>query len=167
MYTAVVLEKEKNFITMEPIIDSIRKDEKFIAESILDLKNRIPPSLYEKGYICHTESGMLLPHHMTINLGSLDEYLNDISILNQKVLLYIHKIACDHKANACAAKVEKAIVISSKQEIKSFNKVSHITMAIRPPGKPKNSNDIDWNNADIIIETKEPLILVGTVLELE
>ena len=65
MYTAAVLTEESATQLKQAVLD------------------RISQSL--EGFEFQTLAGVPLPHHMTINLGSFDEELNDPSILGTTV----------------------------------------------------------------------------------
>lgn len=75
-------------------------------------------------------------HHHTINLGGVSE--KHKHLLGKKSTLIVKEIGFSDKAVAVSAFCD---------EIKSENKIPHITLAINPTtgGKPKDSNEIkDW-----------------------
>lgn len=109
-----------------------------------------------------------LPHHMTINMGEFDETLNPISILEEQVEMMVQGFYFDHLLNVCAAKVTSAKLVSSAEKVNIKNAQPHITLAIRPPGKPFNSNKINWNMTEITNERghipTDKIIVFGKVL---
>ena len=75
-------------------------------------------------------------HHMTINMGNINNGPVDPSQLNQKVLLNVVSLGQD----------DKVVAVGIETTVPSNNIRKHVTVAVGPTGKPKNSNDIVvWN----------------------
>jgi hypothetical protein len=74
-------------------------------------------------------------HHMTINLGNLDQnFLGNLN-LNNEVLLKAVTFSQD----------EKCMAVGILTDVPSKNRIKHITIACSPIGKPKDSNQlINW-----------------------
>lgn len=132
MYTAAILDHRS--------VDSLRNQ----AEQLLgDLS----------AFRFSTSQGHRLPHHMTVNLGSLDESLNPRSMLGRPVILKVNKLARNDSTGVCAACVETSLCESSL--LRSANAQPHITICIMPWAKPKDSNaiflqkDTFWTDADL------------------
>lgn len=113
------------------------------------------------GFIFETKSGMMLPHHMTINMGKFDDSLNDPSILGQEVRLEISKFL--YNENICCAAVDSAL-LSDKTPVHSSNKNKHITMCLRPPTKPVESNKLFEKSSVLHVD---PFVIYATVQEIE
>ena len=92
-------------------------------------------------------------HHMTINMGPLNEALNPGLIRGAEIKLKATHVGFDDKV--LAVKVHCPMIITT-------NKVPHITVAVNRDGggKPKHSNDLpehSWMPLD------EEIDLVGVV----
>ena len=89
-----------------------------------------------------------LPHHMTINLGLIDEELNSREVILRPARLFVDKIYWCHKLGVCAAPVIKAEVEMQEfpakywESLYCMNQHPHITVAVQPHVKPKTSNDL-------------------------
>jgi hypothetical protein len=94
------------------------------------------------GFLFKTESGMQLPHHMTLNMGDFDSELNDAAHLNQIIAMNVYSLAYDESLGACAASVVQAFTLQSGHNIKSKNRHKHITCCLKPGTKPVSSNDL-------------------------
>lgn len=100
---------------------------------------------FDENFLFQTEQGVLLPHHMTINLGDFDEKLNNPEILGCDAELFIDKIVFDPELGICAATVAQATAIlpsGDQIKIQSANKCPHITIALKKGVKPKFSNQM-------------------------
>ena len=109
---------------------------KWIMRGTLDLE--------EKGFVLKTMAGQDLPHHMTINLGPLDEALNPREVLGEKVLLGIDSLVYCLKLGVCASPIINQFVLNVPgcKSLQLMNEQPHITICVRPPAKPKMSNDL-------------------------
>lgn len=94
------------------------------------------------GFLFQTESGMKLPHHMTLNMGDFDSELNDPEYLKQVIAMNVYSLAYDECLGVCAASVVQAFTIQSGHIIKSKNPHKHITCCLKPGIKPVVSNDL-------------------------
>jgi len=56
-------------------------------------------------FVFKTSQGMSLPHHMTINLGPLDESLHDRSLLGCEASLRIDTLIYNQDLGVCATPV--------------------------------------------------------------
>lgn len=90
-------------------------------------------------FVFQTEQKQALPHHMTINLGKFATNLNDPICLGSRAELRVDCLYIDYSLGVCAAKVHLAQLASGK-EIKTENKVPHITICLVPGVKPMTSN---------------------------
>ena len=101
-------------------------------------------NLEEEGFVLKTMAGQDLPHHMTINLGPLDETLNPREVLGADVLLEINCLVYCHKLGVCASPVIGQLVLDVPgcESLQLINEQPHITVCVRPPAKPKMSNDL-------------------------
>lgn len=112
------------------------------------------------GFSQGLEDKIHYPHHMTINLGGIDEELNARETLDQPARLYVKKFGWCDRLGVCAALVFEAEVEMQEWPAKywetlySFNVHPHITMCTRPHVPPKLSNDmlasdnINWVDLD-------------------
>ena len=126
MYTAAILTEESAALLKQSVLEKIGTS--------LD------------GFHFQTLAGVPLPHHMTINLGSFDEHLNDPSILNNSVKLFARGFLWSEEIGACAA------LVTSDPQIRSSNEFTHITVCIRPPAKPADSNRRPRNSKAFIFD---------------
>src|SRR4051812_41160885 len=109
MYTAVVLDRT-----------SVR---------LLTWMLRALTELDKFGFNLKTAQGVVLPHHMTINLGKLDATLNHPLIMDSEAELEIDEIVFDHVLGVCAATVKKATTLTFPDlPIRTMKLHSHITM---------------------------------------
>ena len=119
MYTAAVLEMNSRL---------------FIRQALVELRN-----MEEFGFVFQTAAGESLPHHLTINLGSFNQALNDPQILGKRAVLSVSKFLYNDKI--CCAVVDRAEI--NGVTINTMNDQSsgkHITMCLVPPTKPMESN---------------------------
>jgi hypothetical protein len=118
-------------------------------------------------YSFFTPSNYPLPHHLTLNLGSV-ECLNDPDILNKIAELTVDAFCWDDDLGVCAARVTKAVVkgleslFDTDIPLKSINAQPHVTMCLMPNVKPSVSNDLDWNRAILLMQ---PITVSGIVEE--
>lgn len=110
-------------------------------ESVEALKLSFEQNVPEKdrsGLVYDSVSGYLLPHHMTINMGKLDESLNSPEILGKKAVIFVQKFWVNQKIGVAAAEV------SGNQGdgfvVKVANLSPHVTVALRIGCKPFFSN---------------------------
>ena len=99
--------------------------------------------LEEKGYAFKTPHGEPLPHHMTINLGALDETLNPATWMGADVLLSVEELVYEEELGVCAAPVLLAVGNSGRhdgEELRSKNVHPHITVCLKSGVKPFTSN---------------------------
>lgn len=126
----------------------------------------------EKGYVFKTNVGVDLPHHMTINLGSFDSDLNPRQFLNASAILRVERFLYDD--DICAAEVATAVAIDFRDgevrevcDIYTINDERsrpHITMCLRPPARPVQSNHLfAQDSTPVIIELEEPIVLVASI----
>ena len=82
-------------------------------------------------------------HHLTLNMGKLNTELNSADVLDKEVVIQVDAVGMNDYAAACRA---TKFVTTCGTELKSKNKVPHITVAVNSHGggKPVMSNDIDW-----------------------
>lgn len=99
--------------------------------------------LEERGYAFKTPQGELLPHHMTINLGALDEALNPPTWLDAEVGLFVEELVYEDELGVCAAPVVLTTGLSERhlgEQLRSKNAHPHITVCLKPGVKPFTSN---------------------------
>lgn len=123
MYTAAVLTQNSSDLLL------------WIMRGTLNLEN--------KGYFAETAQGQYLPHHMTINMGRIDESLNHHSIVGLTAKLQVDSLIYDDAIGVCAAKVIDARCIrNAKSQMKLCCKNSHphITVCLKVNSKPVESN---------------------------
>lgn len=84
-------------------------------------------------------------HHLTLNMGAMDEKLNSTDLLGKETTIYVDAVGMDLEDNVCAIRATK-MVTNDGTELKSKNKVPHITIAVdvAKGGKPVMSNNIKW-----------------------
>ncbi len=114
--------------------------------SVIELRDKISKYLSEEEKTNWKE----FFHHETISLGPVKDEHKEFIGTNQK-LLVTH-----------IGKSDKAIAVRVKElgEVKTLNKIPHITCLVSNIGKPKDSNDIvDWK------EIEEPFEIEGTFRE--
>lgn len=101
-------------------------------------------NLETQGFCLKTQAGEPLPHHMTINMGSLDQSLNPPALLGANVLLCIDGLVYDTELGVCAAPVvfAKWSTAGHDREIQTCNVYPHITVCLKPPNKPVLSNTL-------------------------
>ena len=82
-------------------------------------------------------------HHLTLNMGPMDNELNSTELLGKEALIQIDAAGMTDKV--CAVRATKMVTMDGT-ELKSKNEVPHITIAVdvHNGGKPVMSNDIDW-----------------------
>lgn len=128
------------------------------------LKDSICVDLISSGWLFETPTGGELPHHMTINMGPLDETLNPPSILDQEVSLRVSHIYYDPILGACAVAVNSAWRAGDAGLVQSKNDQPHITVALKPGVKPKVSNDLFGPRRDTTVKLLfDGLTVKGTI----
>lgn len=111
-------------------------------DSVARLKELVTSLKDLNGYAFATGIGDPLPHHMTIQMGGFDRSLNGDTEPGQSCLLVSDAFFMDQRV--CAARVIQATCWG--KPLRSTNAHPHITLCINPPGKPVDSNRIDWIN---------------------
>ena len=151
MYTAVVLDQSAVVALTQKMRETVNLEPKFSLDG---------------------PEGYPLPHHMTINLGKLDEKLNDEWILRaDAVELTVDAFLWCEKIGACAARVTEAFAFDgagNPYRITSFNdgkSHKHITTCLMPGVKPFKSNALWDDPSKVNIFTFEPVTLEGSVKE--
>ena len=92
----------------------------------------------------------VIAHHMTVNLNKLDKNLNKLAKLGSVHNIEVHSWGIS----------DKAFAVAVETDLNTINATPHITIAISPTGKPKDSNAIiRWT------EFAVPIIIQGTLLE--
>jgi hypothetical protein len=124
------------------------------------LKQSFQSLLEGMNFQFQTPNGDGLPHHMTINLGSFNNELNDPAIFHQTAKLTVSGIYFDNQLGVCAARVIKAVV--GETEIFTINQQKHITMALKPGVKPFISNKIQWNSSPEFVISGGVSALIAT-----
>jgi hypothetical protein len=122
------------------------------------------------GYLLETPRGDPLPHHMTINLGFLDETLNPKTLLGKTCKLEVDGIYRDDSIGVCAAHVSKAtdessIIIQTLHDCKGKSQ-KHITLCLKPQVKPVSSNEL-FQSEKVTVYAIEPFILEGIIQEVQ
>lgn len=117
------------------------------------------------GFLFQTPKGEPLPHHMTINMGSIDPQLNDPNLLWSDAILTIDAIFLDAKRGVCAARVRKAVC--DETPIQSANADPHVTICLMQGVNPATSNIINWNDKTLEFKLEDPLVLKGVIRECE
>lgn len=124
---------------------------------------------YEKrGFVPKTPTGDPLPHHMTINLGGLDENLNPKEWMGKNCLLTIDSLHQNEKIGVCAARVIKAECEGKPiKTINDENGSKHITLALKPGIKPVQSNKMFQGQSEEtqIYQLEQPFILEAVLQE--
>jgi hypothetical protein len=113
------------------------------------------------GFRFSTAQGGRLPHHMTINLGKFDESLNNITLLGAHVKLQVDRFYYNREIGVCAARVSSSSVYLTT--INDEYNQRHITMCLKWPAKPYDSNLLDFDVGPCYI-LNEPLVL-ETIIE--
>ena len=104
-------------------------------------------NLEQFGYNFYTKNGEL-PHYMTINMGEIDTELNDINLIDiVSVDLWIKEFVYNDTLGVAAAPVYSATISNGPinklgKEIKTINKVPHITLCVKEGSKPYLSNTL-------------------------
>jgi hypothetical protein len=142
MYTAVVLETHAR---------------NKLGESL----NSLPQWSGRESYVWFTQTGELC-HHCTLNLGKIDEGLNEKSLLGELVELTVDAFCWDNNRGVCAARVTELILYNTDIVVKSKNAQPHVTICVFSGTKPAESNNLDWSKAVLL---DEPLTLHGVVEE--
>lgn len=114
------------------------------------------------GFIFETKFGQRLPHHMTINLGPFNDSINSPEVFGSSARLWVDHFL--YNENICCAVVKKAETLSGIP-IFCANKNPHITVCLRPPTRPVESNKL-FTNASSTINI-EKIILDAFIDELE
>tara|TARA_Y100000034_G_scaffold109250_1_gene140375 strand:+ start:483 stop:944 length:462 start_codon:yes stop_codon:yes gene_type:complete len=130
--------------------------------------------LVQQGFIFDSplEGRPPYPHHMTINLGGIDEEINEAGILGQTARLYVKKIKWCERLGVCAAPVFKAEVEMKEfpakywTELYSFNVHPHITVCTMPHVKPRLSNDMLENGDATGLDLHQTYMLDAVVREI-
>lgn len=134
MYIAAILDD----VSVQKIKNTLKAD--WFLDRKMTFDQEFPDFLYQ------TEAGMPLPHHMTVNLGSLDKSLNDPRIIGKPVRLICKNVYVNNWMGVCAIVVDNAYVeIEIGQpwvDLKTSNVIPHITVCIKKGVKPKTSNDM-------------------------
>lgn len=137
-------------------------------KSALELKAIAIQTVDLSSYNFATAAGMVLPHHMTVNMDGYDSELNDESLKGMDCKVTIDGIAYNHTLGICAARVLLAETIHDEAgvSIESTNTQAHITVAIKPTSKPAWSNKLKWeNNGDDKFVAIEPFEVIGNLQE--
>jgi len=152
VYTAAVLDKNSQLVLKEVLAEN------------LDFESN--------GYVFRSKTGDL-PHHMTINLGQFDSKLNPPefrgcqSILRVSRFLYDDDVCCAEVDTAVAIDINSEGLIDSVCDIYTINDERsrpHITMCLRPPARPVQSNLLFAQESNpAIIELEEPIVLVASI----
>lgn len=80
-------------------------------------------------------------HHATLNMGSMDENINNKELLGKEAVIEIDAVGFNDYAAAC--RIVSMYTVDG-EIINSVNKVPHVTMAVNvhEGGKPVMSNNI-------------------------
>lgn len=140
MYTAAVLTEESVQLLHSKLLEKIE-----------------PEPL---GFIFETKAGQKLPHHMTISMG--DSVLNSPKIFDESIQIYVHKFL--YNENVCCAVVDRAET-ETGYLVNCSNENPHITMCLRPPTRPVESNNLFTGRSSSI--TIEEIILTAYVEEIK
>ena len=99
----------------------------------------------------------VIAHHMTVNMGKLNETFNSREILGQRVKMVVDAVASDHRVMA-------ARVLTTEPTVKSANKTTHVTLMVNRSlgGKPFHSNELnEW------LDLADPIEIFGVVEEIK
>ena len=124
----------------------------------------------KSGYIFKTPVGGTLPHHMTLNMGPLDESLNPKEILGKSCILEINSIYQDDQLGVCAARVTKAqcgdIVLHTVNDGKGH---PHVTLCLKPGVKPVTSNKLFTEKlpSTVTHDLGEPFLIEAVIQEVQ
>jgi len=152
MYTAAVLDGNSQLILKE------------ILAEFRDFESA--------GYVFSSKTGDL-PHHMTINLGQFDSKLNPPEFRGCQAILRVSRFL--HDDDVCCAEVDTAVAIDIDSDgmidgvcdiytINDERSRPHITMCLRPPARPVQSNLLfAQESTPAIIELEEPVVLVASI----
>jgi len=120
-----------------------------ISADLLKWIMRATLRLEDSGFEVKNSQGDPLPHHMTINMGPLDESLHDRSIIGCEVTLTFDSLVYNHGLGVCAAPINEATMLWTLGDgryepcpLKSKNAHPHITICIKPGSKPQLSNQM-------------------------
>lgn len=130
-------------------------------KSVAELKNFAKGIIDSNKFNYVTPSNSPLPHHMTINLNSFDDSVNDRKILNQNAKLKIDYILVSEEIGACAAHVCESTT-DDGTTINTINTNKHITICLTKGTKPFLSNKLFESNCK---KFKCELNLTGIVQE--
>ena len=75
----------------------------------------------------------VIAHHMTINLGKMEEGPEDPKHLGNRVLLSVQSIGQN----------DRVLAVGVKSAVDSDNEHPHVTIAVAPGASPKESNDLE------------------------
>ena len=126
--------QEKERIEKEKFLKLINESKKKVSYSGVILNEESRKLL--KKYIPHPKDWEFIGHHMTINMGPLKE--ESKPLLDQPFDLLVTHIG----------QTDKVVAVKVESEIKTQNKIPHITIAVNrmEGGKPVMSNDItEWS----------------------
>lgn len=103
---------------------------------LLARMSHILMELHPSGFKTSTETGDLLAHHMTCNLGRCPDEYRDM--LGKDVILKVDGFGVSDQAIAVS------VLLPSEPVVHCNNAKAHITIAVNPTrgGKPKHSNEI-------------------------
>lgn len=144
MYTAVVLDFESRTALLKEF-------EKFQLE--------------QSGFQTKNAQGHPLTHHVTLNMGKIDEKLNSKDLIGETVEFKVVSFGCNNQVAAFA--VEHQHGKFGFPSVQTSNKSPHITAAINIAngGKPFKSNELfEQNNTNW---AKLELTVKGTVQEVQ
>lgn len=127
------------------------------------LKKIVVENLNLQGFVFETKQGEPLPHHMTINLGTFDAKINNQELVNKPTFLHIDSIFYCEKIGTCAANVIKCEC--ENQNVNSINKHKHITICIKPPAKPFDSNKLFESKSNVF--KFKPIVLEAVLKEVK
>jgi hypothetical protein len=126
--------QEKERIEKEKFLKLMNESKKKVSYSGVILNEESRKLL--KKYIPHPKDWEFIGHHMTINMGPLKE--ESKPLLDQPFDLLVTHIG----------QTDKVVAVKVESEIKTQNKIPHITIAVNrmEGGKPVMSNDItEWS----------------------
>jgi hypothetical protein len=126
--------QEKERIEKEKFLKLMNESKKKVSYSGVILNEESRKLL--KKYIPYPKDWEFIGHHMTINMGPLKE--ESKPLLDQSFDLLVTHIG----------QTDKVVAVKVESEIKTQNKIPHITIAVNrmEGGKPVMSNDItEWS----------------------